>query len=363
MISNQEIPAESIALADIDLDGDIDVLLGSDAGNISRLSLFWGDTGPQGQRIFTDPGTRSSPGKADNWGFHFIAVTDLLSSFEGPEIVGQGGALGLEGKFWPIDVWDAPAYQPSQFSPRKFALGDLDANGGIELVVSSDQPYGEIAISENTNSFPKVFKRSDEAVHLGTETEDLLTTAIVLTDIDHDAKPDIAVAGYWSEEQTNYPQVQLFRNKCEGTGIAPDDFETAELIDMPGLSSSIGKPLHIAAGELGGDSYVDFVLAGEGGSLVLLMSRSLFVRGDVNADGRINIADPISLLGFLFGGSEAPSCTDTADANDDGKIDIADPIRILGYLFGGQGELPPPNTCGKDPSLDDLDCKSYEHCP
>jgi len=88
-----------------------------------------------------------------------------------------------------------------------------------------------------------------------------------------------------------------------------------------------------------------------------------FKRGDINADGTLNIADPIALLGTLFGGEADPPCRDAADANDDGAINIADPIAILGYLFGGEGDLPPPfASCGPDPTADDIECESFPPC-
>jgi hypothetical protein len=62
------------------------------------------------------------------------------------------------------------------------------------------------------------------------------------------------------------------------------------------------------------------------------------IRGDANQDDRVDIADAIRILGFLFKGAERVPCPDAADANDDGKIDIADSIRILFFLFGGDDE-------------------------
>ena len=88
-----------------------------------------------------------------------------------------------------------------------------------------------------------------------------------------------------------------------------------------------------------------------------------FVRGDINDDGSVDIADPISLLGHLFGGEDAPTCPDTADANDDGQLDIADAIYILSYLFADAAPPPAPfDQCGPDPTEDEMvDCV-YTHC-
>ena len=89
----------------------------------------------------------------------------------------------------------------------------------------------------------------------------------------------------------------------------------------------------------------------------------LFKRGDVNADGDVNIADAIFVLTRLFGGGGEPACVGAADANDDGEINIADAVAVLGHLFGGAGPLPDPfGACGTDPTDDSLDCRDYPPC-
>ncbi len=82
-----------------------------------------------------------------------------------------------------------------------------------------------------------------------------------------------------------------------------------------------------------------------------------FQRGDCNADGMLDIGDPIALLGELFIGGTPGPCADACDANDDGAKDIGDPIALLGHLFSGTGPLPSPfGSCGEDPTADALDC-------
>ncbi len=55
----------------------------------------------------------------------------------------------------------------------------------------------------------------------------------------------------------------------------------------------------------------------------------LFLRGDANADNRVDIGDAITILGYLFGAAQDPSkakvaqCLDAADANDDGARSIS----------------------------------------
>jgi len=81
-----------------------------------------------------------------------------------------------------------------------------------------------------------------------------------------------------------------------------------------------------------------------------------FTRGDVNNDGVINIADPISIQNFLFNG-QTISCYDAADTNDDGVVNIADSIYLLEYLFSNGPQVPHPfSSEGVDPTADVLEC-------
>jgi hypothetical protein len=57
-----------------------------------------------------------------------------------------------------------------------------------------------------------------------------------------------------------------------------------------------------------------------------------FIRGDVNIDLTVDISDPIQLLQYLFLGDDCP-CIAAIDINYDGQVNIADPVSLLGYLF------------------------------
>lgn len=90
-----------------------------------------------------------------------------------------------------------------------------------------------------------------------------------------------------------------------------------------------------------------------------------FVRGDLNFDGQLDIADPVSVLSLLFVvGTPPHPCEDAQDANDDGAVDISDPIFLLSNLFTSG---PPPSEpfpdCGTDPTMDPLGCDDFTGCP
>ena len=89
---------------------------------------------------------------------------------------------------------------------------------------------------------------------------------------------------------------------------------------------------------------------------------ALFVRGDPDATGAINITDGIFILNFLFLGGERPACPDAADTDDNGTHNITDGIYLLNFLFLGGSPPPPPynksvpfkDMCGPDPTADAL---------
>jgi hypothetical protein len=67
-----------------------------------------------------------------------------------------------------------------------------------------------------------------------------------------------------------------------------------------------------------------------------------YAMGDVNCDGSVDVADPIAIANYLFGGGPASCCGNLSDANGDGAINIADPVWMLGWLFsGGAAPVPP----------------------
>ena len=101
---------------------------------------------------------------------------------------------------------------------------------------------------------------------------------------------------------------------------------------------------------------------------VVLEPLSFFVRGDARADGGsqapVNITDAVFILESLFRGGSQSDCDDAMDVNDDGKLNIADAIHALSFLFTGDAViLPPgPHDCGPDPTPDTLGCASYSFC-
>jgi hypothetical protein len=110
------------------------------------------------------------------------------------------------------------------------------------------------------------------------------------------------------------------------------------------------------------------LLAGSAIALAALATPGLecprFIRGDANQDGRVDIADPIRTLQYLFEAGTSIGCDDAADADDGGSINITDPIYTLLFLFSS-GRPPPapgPAECGSDDTPDGLECLDGGGC-
>ena len=92
-------------------------------------------------------------------------------------------------------------------------------------------------------------------------------------------------------------------------------------------------------------------------SPLLAQGSQVFLRGDTNSDGIVDISDAVATLGFLFQGSGGVPCLAAADINDDGAVDVSDPIVLLDYLFRGGNVIPSPYpACAPDPEPEGLGC-------
>jgi len=104
----------------------------------------------------------------------------------------------------------------------------------------------------------------------------------------------------------------------------------------------------------------DVFVKKEGGQLLGTLTVSVpnevaFLRGHARDDGRLDLADAIAILDFLYLNGPPPPCMEAADVNDDGRVDLGDAIYLLSYLFA-EGPAPPePHLApGQDPTPDEL---------
>lgn len=159
------------------------------------------------------------------------------------------------------------------------------------------------------------------------------------------AGSDIAVRvalEIWAPYLARHPMPEVGRIVLFQDGMSPElpgFFATYEESGEPfGGHLVLDEPMTLRVGELAGPA---------------------FLRGDANADGLVDISDPVFTLEYLFRGGATPRCLSALDANDSSEVDISDAIYSLGFLFTGG---PPPPNCfpvaGPDPTPDGLGCAS-----
>ncbi len=133
--------------------------------------------------------------------------------------------------------------------------------------------------------------------------------------------------------------------------------------------------------EPGGTYAVDLLISQDGNSeemvtvLVTLVigcsycedpaKREVFIRGDVDENGKLELTDVIRFLNFQFVGGEVEiHCKDAADVDDNGFLELTDAIRSLNFQFTGTAsapEPPGPRECGPDLNDDEFpDCEYPE---
>lgn len=128
------------------------------------------------------------------------------------------------------------------------------------------------------------------------------------------------------------------------TIIDPDDtLLTIRYEDLPGWLQRIDDSLVGTTPDSAVAASFQVIASDPFSSDTQTVTISVYVCGDVNADGNINVADAVFLITYVFKGGVAPSPVETGDANNDGNINVGDAIYIINYVFrGGDAPVCPP---------------------
>ena len=199
------------------------------------------------------------------------------------------------------------------------------------------------------------------------------TSSAVLEGLNSSSGPDFIDINFYSDGVT-VGCVYSFANTAilEFTSDTPMGSIDYDTVPSGLIGNNTGATTALSwSGSLGSPSVVNIVVVNgqamvaalNNGTVTLTPSTGGFIRGDINDDSVINIADAVSMLAGLFTGG-AINCDDAADCNDDGSVNIADAVYELANLFSGGPAMPAPTapTCGPDPTSDSLDCATYTSC-
>ena len=138
----------------------------------------------------------------------------------------------------------------------------------------------------------------------------------------------------------NYGAASAYSIRVEIAGPNVDTVFFHDSITIAGNSSQIILP----DWRQNHDSLLVLVDSGMTGSFTdsLVVSNQgeiLFICGDADGDGSINIADAVFLVNYIFADGTAPSPLASGDADCDQTINIADVVYLVNYIFAG-GPIP-----------------------
>jgi hypothetical protein len=261
-----DVGSESVpALADLDGDGDLDLVLGSKIEPLQRGTgrLYW----------YENTGTRSRPalrlrgGLPPTGQYHYApgagdldgdGRTDLVIGSFGPRLAwwrGTGGNGRVEtGGRVSLELADSALAAITRGSHTTPTLGDLDGDGDLDLLVGRSSGYLTFFRNDGSPAAPRFTLVADEweGIRPGRRS------APHLADLDGDGDLDLLIG---SDDQG----VVLYRN--EGTRSAPRfTRDSAFTLDVPPISAP-------AAGDLDGDNIPELII-GNGGGGALYFTRS-----------------------------------------------------------------------------------------
>ncbi|MEM7165775.1 MAG: spondin domain-containing protein [Planctomycetota bacterium] len=275
-------------------------------------------------------------------GLEELAEEGMTGPIDDAFVASAAGNAGGASATITADTIPIPVFSPGETANYDFTIGDTTVNRYFSyatMVIPSNDLFVATSVPTTHELYdslgdfagPLVIEiRAQDIVDCGTETNDVAAGAAFST-----------LGGTATDE--NGLLTDLTVSDPAGTYLA-------SLVGTPtpaGTIASVPAPtdviLRITISEI---SPVDFI------------------RGDVNADGSIQITDAVNLLTTLFAGGAPFPCERAADVNDSNVVDLSDAVILLTHLFL-QGAPPPAPfpACGVDTTPDLLQCGVFAACP
>ena len=189
-------------------------------------------------------------------------------------------------------------------APNEIAVGDIDGDGLIDVVVSNfdtTNAPATISVLRNTSTFGVISFADSVNFRVGRSP-----SGIAVADLDGDGRPDIVVAN-----QTD-GTLSVLRNTTVGAAIS---FATPPLLLSPG-----GVTHTVAIGDLNGDLKPDLAVTNPD-------SREVTIFKNVSSSGNIAFGSDTVRVSFFRGtvpdSLAAPLFVAMGDIDGDGRLDLA----------------------------------------
>ncbi len=316
------------ALADIDGDGDLDLFVGGGDGMISHYE----NTGSRLQAEYVR--VTASFGSIDVGFSAMPAFVDWDSDGDLDLLIGnENGFI----QHWRNDGDECiPAFvnvtnQLAGIKTDQLAVPvpvDLDNDGLKDLVVGEWDFNGSanIHLYENTGTAGSPVLTLVTKFLIKKSARDF--TIPCVADWDQDGKIDLIVGN-------RLLGLTWYRNTALGNSF-PDSLTLLAQPDLiPG--SDIGWRTVMSRGDLDSDGDLDLIL-GEGDGGVNFFRKdggTQYLAGDADATNLITISDAVRIINYIFGGGASPAPLMSGDANCTGTVNISDAVFLISYIFAG----------------------------
>jgi len=316
-------PAHSVAVADVNGDGKLDVAVANDSDNPNgSVAILLGN----GDGTFQPAVNYNSGGQSAL----SVVIADLNGDAKQDVVVlNASGTLGVlrgngDGTFQPVVT-----HSSGGTSPSSVAVADLNGDAKLDLVVTNETGGNDEVVAVLLGNGDGTFKPA-----VAYSSGGFLPSSVAVSDVNGDGKLDVLVTSFCN-----------VNGSCPGEGVlgvllgnGDGTFQAAVTYDTGGIDAQ-----WLAVADVNGDGKADVVVVNcgpTGASSCGLGNLAAVLLG--NGDGTF-----LPAVTYDSGG-DFPASVVVADVNGDGKPDLlVANFASTGVLLGnGNGTFQPPQTYG-----------------